>query len=788
MNTGVLLEETFGSEEKLISIRNPIKTSRQIDPWLPEQVKGGYPIVRPQAQSEGKQDDKRNSSENNESSSSSSSSEEDKHNSLLEELVVDNLTNSQLDLRKLPSNQHPPVVKQLTHPITQIHFHPVEYSVSSFQPHKTPISVQSEILLPVPVPKPKTSPTYYPIEPPVITIPPITYPTSQPKLTPMPFYPTQRPVLPHVPTPKPRPSYPLVKPVQPYPVKPPVTPNPPAKPPVQADSVKPSLYPVEPPVQPYPISPPVKPPLQPYPVPPPVKRPVQPYPVPPPVKPPVPLYPVEPPVPLYPVEPPVPLYPVEPPTQPYPVPPPVKPPVPLYPVEPPMQPYPVEPPMQPYPVPPPVKPPVPLYPVEPPYPVPVPSLYPTEPESNTQIESKIDYYQPNYLSPHHPDGYGIHGIAGTDYPNYNKVPEINFQCSNMQYPGYYGIVETRCQVFLICQADGRQDSFLCPNGTIFNQKYFVCDWWYHVDCNDSPNFYHLNSFLSVLGHKPMKLTYPTDEVQVPMPTAQDPDGDGIMGTAGKDYPINNSIPPTEFKCSQQKYPGYYADPAASCQYVIIHSSSNATSSSYSQSVSSSNENIAKDTTVKPIVDGLEHRVTADASVANEATVVPPSAKTMYYNGARGNEHFIAVSYEHQIPGLPGNDYPIYSAIPTTGFQCSNAQTGYFADEKSGCQVIHICQEDGTLESFLCPNGTIFNQQYLVCDWWFNVDCSKSKDYYSLNGIDSRPVPNSTPSPYIQDQSVSASIQEHTLIYPDDQLASIEYIDGDFESQETKEDS
>ena len=26
--------------------------------------------------------------------------------------------------------------------------------------------------------------------------------------------------------------------------------------------------------------------------------------------------------------------------------------------------------------------------------------------------------------------------------------------------------------------------------------------------------------------------------------------------------------------------------------------------------------------------------------------------------------------------------------------------------------------------YLCPNGTLFNQQYFVCDWWFNVDCSQ----------------------------------------------------------------
>lgn len=49
------------------------------------------------------------------------------------------------------------------------------------------------------------------------------------------------------------------------------------------------------------------------------------------------------------------------------------------------------------------------------------------------------------------------------------------------------------------------------------------------------------------------------------------------------------------------------------------------------------------------------------------------------------------------------------------------------------QVIHVCQADGTQESFLCPNGTIFNQQYFVCDWWFNVDCREAPTFYELNG-------------------------------------------------------
>ena len=51
------------------------------------------------------------------------------------------------------------------------------------------------------------------------------------------------------------------------------------------------------------------------------------------------------------------------------------------------------------------------------------------------------------------------------------------------------------QAFYICQVDGRQDDFICPNGTIFNQELFVCDWWYNFDCSTTEEFTHLNEFI-----------------------------------------------------------------------------------------------------------------------------------------------------------------------------------------------------------------------------------------------------------------------------------------------------
>merc|ERR1712088_94880 len=91
---------------------------------------------------------------------------------------------------------------------------------------------------------------------------------------------------------------------------------------------------------------------------------------------------------------------------------------------------------------------------------------------------------------------------------------------------------------------------------------------------------------------------------------------------------------------------------------------------------------------------------------------------------------------NNIPGVPGQDYPIFAFPPDTTLTCDAKIEGYYADPEADCQAFHICANDsseGKLKySFLCPNGTLFNQQYFICDWWFNVDCSQAEDFYSLN--------------------------------------------------------
>ncbi|KAI2802665.1 hypothetical protein BLOT_010124 [Blomia tropicalis] len=106
------------------------------------------------------------------------------------------------------------------------------------------------------------------------------------------------------------------------------------------------------------------------------------------------------------------------------------------------------------------------------------------------------------------DADGIPGVAGKDYPKLTHIPKTSFNCGRQPLNGYYADTETACQVVHMCQAGGVQDSFLCPNGTIWNQEKFACQWWYEVSCATAPSFYALNNNLykgKELNGKPIVL-------------------------------------------------------------------------------------------------------------------------------------------------------------------------------------------------------------------------------------------------------------------------------------------
>ncbi|XP_017781033.1 PREDICTED: uncharacterized protein LOC108565878, partial [Nicrophorus vespilloides] len=89
--------------------------------------------------------------------------------------------------------------------------------------------------------------------------------------------------------------------------------------------------------------------------------------------------------------------------------------------------------------------------------------------------------------------------------------------------------------------------------------------------------------------------------------------------------------------------------------------------------------------------------------------------------------------EGGTPGKPGVDYPALATIPQTDFNCKTQRyKGFFGDPDTNCQVWHYCDLNGGQASFLCPNGTIFSQVALTCDWWYNVKCSNTAQLYVLN--------------------------------------------------------
>ncbi|KAI2800398.1 hypothetical protein BLOT_012902 [Blomia tropicalis] len=69
----------------------------------------------------------------------------------------------------------------------------------------------------------------------------------------------------------------------------------------------------------------------------------------------------------------------------------------------------------------------------------------------------------------------------------------------------------------------------------------------------------------------------------------------------------------------------------------------------------------------------------------------------------------------------------------TDLSQSNSNDGLLASASTSFGMARkIGSLNGAKHSFLCPNGTIFSQEYLICDWWYNVKCEESPRFYPLN--------------------------------------------------------
>ncbi|XP_042224106.1 mucin-2-like [Homarus americanus] len=96
--------------------------------------------------------------------------------------------------------------------------------------------------------------------------------------------------------------------------------------------------------------------------------------------------------------------------------------------------------------------------------------------------------------------------------------------------------------------------------------------------------------------------------------------------------------------------------------------------------------------------------------------------------------YFLTSCSNGVTAQPKDDrtYPLLGSIPVTTFSCAGHAAGYYADPETGCQVYHMCDTREKQYSYLCPNHTLFNQKFMVCDHWYMVNCSSSQEFYDLN--------------------------------------------------------
>merc|ERR1711934_245903 len=105
---------------------------------------------------------------------------------------------------------------------------------------------------------------------------------------------------------------------------------------------------------------------------------------------------------------------------------------------------------------------------------------------------------------------------------------------------------------------------------------------------------------------------------------------------------------------------------------------------------------------------------------------------------------VAVAQEGSGVGLPaGHEDILTNPYDPESFSCEGQDYGYYADVASGCEIFHIClpiqDNEGIVTStakwsFFCGNGTIFDQQALVCNFPDDAfPCEESPSLYGSVG-------------------------------------------------------
>ncbi|CAB3241730.1 unnamed protein product [Arctia plantaginis] len=86
-----------------------------------------------------------------------------------------------------------------------------------------------------------------------------------------------------------------------------------------------------------------------------------------------------------------------------------------------------------------------------------------------------------------------------------------------------------------------------------------------------------------------------------------------------------------------------------------------------------------------------------------------------------SQHLYDYYHDLHLPHSPPL-HPVLAVAPRTQFSCAARPRGYYADVQTGCQVFHFCWRHHLISTDLCSNGTLFNEQFQVCDHFYNVRC------------------------------------------------------------------
>ena len=90
--------------------------------------------------------------------------------------------------------------------------------------------------------------------------------------------------------------------------------------------------------------------------------------------------------------------------------------------------------------------------------------------------------------------------------------------------------------------------------------------------------------------------------------------------------------------------------------------------------------------------------------------------------------------------FPDGYLDILGAEPIQNFDCTGRPYGYYADVAADCRIFHVClpniDEAGEVLdtahfSFVCGNGTMFDQESLTCAHADETSCAEAESLYQV---------------------------------------------------------